>query len=111
MIYRDVSAIVADQNDCNYLSSDKQIYGFSNSYRTRKVYVLIEDKYYLSSTSTQTQPYNVANYNCLTDPNLTTLTSSSNAFVPFYGFVAISLSICVLCIVWFAIKSILGRRV
>lgn len=111
MLYRDVSAITSDNNSCNYINSEQIIYGFSNSNRTRKTYILLEDKYYLTNTTTQTNAYNISTYTCLSSTELQTLPSTANFYLPFYSSIAISLSILVLFIVWFSIKSILGRRV
>ena len=111
MIYRDVTSITADNNTCNAVSSDSVIYGYSNNNKTRHTYVLIEDKYVKTQTSTNNYGYDITPYRCFSTQELESLAAESNYYTPFYGVVALAISALVLGLVWFCIKSIFGRRV
>ena len=110
MLYRDVTTISSDNNTCNVINTNDIIYGYSNQNRTRKKYVLIQDKYILSETTTNSYGYSVDTYNCINNQVLNALPSEANYYTPFYGCVAFALSVFVLYLVWFSVRSILGRK-
>lgn len=111
MLYRDVRRIESDNNTCNVIVNASTVYGFKNNNQTRNTYVLIEDKYFKTSTDNNNFGYNISSYTCLSHEDLAALTSPANAYVPFYSFVALILCVLSLWLVWFAVKSIFGRRV
>lgn len=111
MIYRDVTTITADNNTCNAVSSDSVIYGFQNNNKTRHTYVLFEDKYIKTQTSTSNYGYDITTYRCFSTQELEALPATSNYYTPFYGVIALVIAMLVLGLVWFCIKSIFGRRV
>lgn len=111
MIYRDVSTITGDNNTCNALNSDSVIYGFQNNNKVRNTYILIQDKYFKTQTSTSSYGYDISTYRCFSTQELEQLAAESNYYTPFYGAVALAISVLVLGLVWFCMKSIFGRRV
>lgn len=111
MIYRDVTAIKADNNNCNTVNSNTVIYGYKNNNRTRYTYTLIEDKYIKTQEYNSTYGYDVGNSLCLSDSQIEQLPAFANYYTPFYGCMAFGMCVCVFGLVWFCVKSIFGRRV